>query len=172
MRLPEAIDRIFGDSMPVIFARIDDRLVHGQVVQGWLPFLDAAEIIVVSDAVAADDMRKALMRLSLPDGVALKVLGVAAAAKYLLETGSGESNMLLLAAGPADILKLAQAGVAFPSVNVGGMHYSLGKAQMGRALFMSAEDIKSLKALSELGIKLEGRGVPTDESEDILKALV
>ncbi|MDD2772081.1 MAG: PTS sugar transporter subunit IIB [Elusimicrobiales bacterium] len=156
----------------MIFVRIDDRLVHGQVVQGWLPFLDAAEVVVVSDAAAGDEMRKTLMRMSLPSDVCLTVLGVATAAEYLKKAGSRSDNILALAAGPGDIFRLAEAGVSFSSVNVGGMHYSVGKAQMGRALFMSDEDIRSLKALAARGIKLEGRGVPTDEAEDVATALV
>ena len=157
--------------MPVIFTRIDDRLLHGQVVQGWIPYLKATEVVVVSDEVAADDIRRSLMRISLQEDVELSIFTVVDAAQYLKKAAASEARMLVLAAGPGELVKLAGDGVAFDTVNVGGMHYSMGKAQIGRALFMGDDDKAALRKLSELGIKLEGRGVPNDNQEDILRAL-
>ena len=61
--------------MSVALVRIDDRLVHGQVVIGWIPHLNATEILVVSEAAAKDPMQRALMEIALPEGVGLKVMG-------------------------------------------------------------------------------------------------
>ena len=66
--------------MPITLVRIDDRLVHGQVVEGWLPFLRAQRVLVVSDAAASDETQVMLMQLALPDEVELTVLPVAEAA--------------------------------------------------------------------------------------------
>jgi mannose/fructose/N-acetylgalactosamine-specific phosphotransferase system component IIB len=157
--------------MPVIFTRIDDRLLHGQVVQGWIPYLKATEVVVVSDEVASDDIRKSLMRISLQEDVGLNIFSVADAADYLKKAAASSERMLVLAAGPGELVKLAGDGVPFETINVGGMHYSMGKAQIGRALFMGDDDKAALKKLASLGIKLEGRGVPNDNQEDILRAL-
>ncbi|MFA5161594.1 MAG: PTS sugar transporter subunit IIB [Elusimicrobiales bacterium] len=154
----------------MIFTRIDDRLVHGQVVQGWLPFLGSDEVVVVSDDAAADETRKILMRISLQEEIALKVLTVGEAAQYL-KAGAGGGETLVLTPGPAEVARLAELGVGFESVNVGGMHHAVGKAQIGRAIFLSEADKAALKAISARGIKLEGRAVPGDAPEDIARAL-
>jgi len=154
-----------------VFTRIDDRLVHGQVVQGWVPFLESDEIVVVSDEAASDETRKLLMRISLQEEIGLKVLGVKEAAEYLKKAVSSSSKTLALLPGPRVALELAERGVMFDIINVGGMHHALGKAQIGRALFLSEEDKAALKAIAARGIKLEGRAVPSDPQEDIIKAL-
>ena len=66
--------------MPIVLLRVDDRLVHGQVVEGWLPTLGADLVVVVSDVSASDPVQSALMKMALPSGVGLLVLGVADAA--------------------------------------------------------------------------------------------
>lgn len=154
--------------MAVTFIRIDDRLVHGQVVEGWIPFLGIDDVLVVSDAAAQDDMRKTLMRLSLPEEISLSVLSVAAAAPVMAAAAAARTKTLVLAASPLEVEQLLEKGVKMESVNVGGMHYSVGKMQIGRAVFLSEADIASLKKISAAGVKLEGRGVPTDKASDVI----
>jgi len=157
--------------MPVIFTRIDDRLVHGQVVEGWIPFLDINEVVVVSAVAAKDDMRKTLMRLSLPEDVSLKVMDMEVAPDYLKKAHENPRRILVLAPSPREIAELLEKGVPFESVNVGGMHYSVGKIQIGRAIFLGDADVQSLKAITARGVRLEGRGVPTDKTLDIAHML-
>lgn len=154
--------------MAVTFIRIDDRLVHGQVVEGWIPFLGIDDVLVVSDAAAQDDMRKTLMRLSLPEEISLSVLSVDAAAPVMAAAAAARTKTLVLAASPLEVEQLLEKGVKMESVNVGGMHYSVGKMQIGRAVFLSETDIASLKKISAAGVKLEGRGVPTDKASDVI----
>lgn len=157
--------------MPIVLVRIDDRLVHGQVVQGWIPQLDPDEVLVVSRGVQTDEMRKTLMRLSLPDEIELKVMNPPEAAAYVGAEKKDGPKTLILAPGPSEVAEMLDSGAAFSSVNVGGMHYSVGKTQMGKAIFLSAEDISSLKQIASKGVKLEGRGVPTDETVDVLEMI-
>jgi len=154
--------------MAVTFVRIDDRLVHGQVVEGWIPFLGIDDVIVVSDTASQDEMRKTLMRLSLPEEISLSVLSVADAVPALAAAAAAKTKTLVLAASPLEVELMLEKGVKLETVNVGGMHYSVGKMQIGRAVFLSEEDINSLKKISAAGVKLEGRGVPTDKASDVI----
>jgi len=154
--------------MPIVLVRIDDRLVHGQVVQGWIPQLDADEVLVVSRNVQGDEMRKTLMRLSLPEEIDLKVMAPPEAAEYSKTVGKTGPHILILAPGPSEVAEMLNAGAVFESVNVGGMHYSVGKTQLGKAIFLSGEDIDSLRQIASKGVRLEGRGVPADEAVDVL----
>lgn len=157
--------------MMVCLARIDDRLVHGQVVEGWIPHLRAQRVIVVSDAAAADETQRALMQMALPEDVEFEALSVEQAARHpaLLETAG--KRTLVLAPGPLEILGLLERGVNFTRVNVGGLHYSAGKVQLGKAIFLSEEDRRALQRISRRGVVLEGRATPGEKETDLMVLL-
>jgi PTS system mannose-specific IIB component len=158
--------------MPVALLRIDDRLIHGQVVEGWLPFLKADLVVIASDATAGDEVQSALMKMALPASVGLLVLTVAAAAAALTSPQLAARRALVLAPGPGEALALLEAGVVVDRVNVGGLHFTVGKIQLGRALFLDEKDKASLRAIVARGVRLEGRPLPTDPAENLSSMLV
>lgn len=151
--------------------RIDDRLIHGQVVEGWLPVLKAQRVVVVCDQAAADPTTRALMELSVPPSVALDVLTVASAPSTLKNAAASPERVLTLVPGPQEALALHEAGVPFSSVNVGGLHYAAGTVQLGRAIYLDAADIDCLEALASRGVRVEGRAVPSEAPLDVMAAL-
>jgi PTS system mannose-specific IIB component/PTS system galactosamine-specific IIB component len=155
--------------MTVSLLRVDDRLVHGQVVEGWVPYLKADLVVVASDAAAADELQTSLMRMALPGGVELKVVAVRDTARAL--EADPDARALVLVPGPAEALALLQAGVAVDRVNVGGLHFNAGKIQLGRAVFLGPEDKDALRAIAARGIRLEGRPLPSDPAEDLAAML-
>ena len=156
----------------IILYRVDDRLVHGQVVEGWVPLLHAEELAVVSDEIAGDEMLRTIMRFATPEGVDLKIMTVAEASAYLPEAAKSPRKVLLLLPGLAEALALSGNGLPIPSLNIGGMHYSAGKnLSIGKAIFLNDEDCAALRALSASGIKIEGRGVPSDSPLDLMEAI-
>lgn len=156
----------------IILYRVDDRLVHGQVVEGWVPALGAEELAVVSDEIAGDEMRRAIMRFATPEDVDLRIMTVDEASAYLPEASSSAKKVLLLLPGLAEAVALTGKGLKIPELNIGGMHYSAGKNfSIGKAIFLSDEDCAALKSLSSAGIKIEGRGVPTDSPVNLMAAI-
>lgn len=153
--------------MPIALVRIDDRLIHGQVVEGWIPALDASRVIVVSDEAAADPTQTALMQLAVPDSVRLEVLTVRQAAPAIRSAAESPDRVLVLAPGPAQVLALLDAGLRFPSVNVGGLHHAAGRMQIGKAIFISEDDSHALEAIVAHGVALEGRAVPSETPSDV-----
>lgn len=158
--------------MPLSLVRIDDRLIHGQVVEGWLPALSAERVVVVSDAAAADSTQAALMQMAMPESVALEICSVAAAPERLRRAAAEPEAVLVLAPGPAEVLSLLDAGVVLSTVNVGGLHYAAGRVQLGKAIFLGEADLRDLKAIADRGVRLEGRAVPADTPEDILALIL
>ncbi|MFA7009226.1 MAG: PTS sugar transporter subunit IIB, partial [Elusimicrobiales bacterium] len=143
----------------------------GQVVEAWVPYLRTDEIVVVSDEISFDDVRRTIMRFSTPEGVALKILGVKEAVAYLNGAPSAGSILVLLP-GLKEAADLITSGLKVRSLNIGGMHYSAGKnVSIGKAIFLSAEDCGYLEFISGAGVELEGRGVPTDKPMDLLAAI-
>ena len=157
--------------MPVTVFRIDDRLIHGQVVEAWVPHLKTDEIVVVSDEIASDETRRMIMRFSTPEGVGLKILGVEEAFRYL-NGAPAAGNILVLLPGLKEAADMISKGLKIRSLNIGGMHYSAGKNfSIGKAIFLSDEDRGFLKFISGAGVELEGRGVPTDKPINLMEAL-
>ena len=156
----------------LVLYRVDDRLVHGQVAEGWVPYLKADELAVVSDEIAADELRSTIMRFATPEGVDLKIMTVNQAAEYLPAAESSARKVLLLLPGLSEAVALLAKGLKIPSLNIGGMHYSAGKnLSIGKAIFLNDEDCAALKALSASGVKIEGRGVPSDNPVDLIGAI-
>lgn len=156
----------------IILYRVDDRLVHGQVVEGWVPLLHAEELAVVSDEIAGDEMLRTIMRFATPEGVDLKVMTVAEAVAYLPGAEKSERKVLLLLPGLAEAVTLTEKGIKIPSLNIGGMHYSAGKnLSIGKAIFLNDQDCAALKVLAAAGIAIEGRGVPSDTPLNLMEAI-
>lgn len=157
--------------MGVTLLRVDDRLIHGQVVEGWVPYLKVDLVIVVSDTAASDEIQTALMKMALPSSVGLLVLPVSEAAAALGSPQIAARSALVLVPGPSEALALVEKGVVVDRINVGGLHYTVGKVQLGRALFLDEKDRLALRALAAKGVRLEGRALPADAEEDLTSAL-
>ena len=157
--------------MGVTLLRIDDRLIHGQVVEGWVPHLKVDLVVVVSDTAASDDVQSALMKMALPASVGLIVSSVAGAPSILSDPKLASRKALVLVPSPSEALALVENGVKVDRVNVGGLHHTVGKVQLGRALFLDEKDRLALKALAAKGVRLESRALPADAEENRSAAL-
>lgn len=157
--------------MTISLVRIDDRLIHGQVVEGWVPALGIKRILVVSDSAAADPTQKALWGLCAPEGVSLRIEPVAKAPDAIREWADDQVKTLVLTAGPKDVLALLDAGVSFPSVNVGGLHYAAGTVQLGKAIYLGEDDLEAFRRIAERGVQVEGRAVPDETAIDLLAVI-
>ncbi|OGR89289.1 MAG: hypothetical protein A2992_02660 [Elusimicrobia bacterium RIFCSPLOWO2_01_FULL_59_12] len=149
--------------MPVVLVRIDDRLVHGQVVEGWLKAIRASWIVVASDPVAADETQKALYLLAVPQGIKLSCLSILDAAKAWGDESWKKERVLVLVASPQDVVALVNQGAQMKSVNVGGMHYKEGRVQVLKAVSVDDKDVAALRTLAQKDILLEARPLPLDE---------
>lgn len=151
-----------GGHMQIGLARIDDRLIHGQVATRWTKETNVSRIIVVSDEVAADNVRKTLLTQVAPPGVTAHVVDVAKAIRVYENPKYANDRVMLLFTNPTDVLRLVENGVEIKSVNIGGMAYRQGKTQVNNAVSIDAKDIEAFKALDARGIELEVRKVSTD----------
>ncbi|MDI6783172.1 MAG: PTS sugar transporter subunit IIB [bacterium] len=155
--------------MGLKLVRIDDRLIHGQVVVGWVRFLNANHIIVADDAVAKDAMQKALYEMVVPRELTVSILTLAETAEKIQQNIYGNDTIILLVARPKDVLALANLGLPMKSINIGGMRFEPGKKQITKSVSVDDEDGMMLRELAAKGIEIEGRAVPTDEKIDIVK---
>ncbi|EIN2096542.1 PTS mannose transporter subunit IIAB [Salmonella enterica] len=151
-----------NDYMIIGLARIDDRLIHGQVATRWTKETNVSRIIVVSDEVAADTVRKTLLTQVAPPGVTAHVVDVAKMIRVYNNPKYAGERVMLLFTNPTDVERIVEGGVKVTSVNIGGMAYRQGKTQVNNAVSVDEKDIEAFKKLNERGIELEVRKVSTD----------
>lgn len=164
---------VVGDGkIKFVLARIDSRLLHGQVATAWTKATQPNRIIVVSDAVAKDDLRKKLIEQAAPPGVKANVIPISKMIEVAKDPRFGNTKALLLFENPEDVLKVVEGGVEIPEVNVGSMAHSVGKVVVSKVLSMGQEDVDTFDELKAKGIKFDVRKVPNDSKanmDEILK---
>ena len=156
-----------------VLARIDSRLLHGQVATAWTKTTGPTRIIVVSDAVSQDELRKKLIEQAAPPGVKAHVVPI----DHMIELAKddqhfGGQKALLLFETPQDVLRAVEGGVPLDTINVGSMAHSIGKVQPNKVLAFNQDDIDTFNKLKALGLNFDVRKVPNDSKghmEEILK---
>lgn len=140
--------------------RIDDRLIHGQVVVGWGQPLDLRFIVLVDEEVAASDWEQELYRMGVPPEMDVFFESVETAARNLARHQQDPRPGLLLTGDIATMAQLVEATHAIPSVNLGGIHHKQGRVQRLRYVFLSPGEEAALRALAKGGVVVTAQDVP------------
>ena len=145
--------------MQIKLARIDDRLIHGQVVTVWAKEAGAQRIIVVSEEVNNDQIRKTLVKQAAPPGIKVNIVDVEKAIKVYNNPKYENETVFYLFTNPTEVLEMVQAGVPIKTLNVGGMQFKTGRTQVTKAVSVDPQDIIAFKELKTLNVVLDGRVV-------------
>lgn len=155
-------------SLTYVLARIDSRLLHGQVATAWSKSVNPTRIIVVSDSVAHDKLRKQLITDAAPAGIKAHVIPIDQMIKIAKDDQHfGGERALLLFETPEDALKAIEGGVPLKTLNVGSMAHSVGKVQPNKVLAFDQTDIDTFKTLKEKGVSFDVRKVPGDQPDNM-----
>ena len=158
---------VLGDGhIKYVLARIDTRLLHGQVATAWTKATQPTRIIAVSDNVAKDALRKQMIEQAAPPGVKANVVPIDKMCKVDKDPRFGSTKALLLFETPQDALKAIEGGVQIKELNLGSMAHSEGKVVCTKAVAMGPDDVKTFEKLRELGVKIVVRKVPADAEEN------
>lgn len=150
--------------MPIIFARVDDRLIHGQIVQAWLPELNVDEVLIPCLKGKESALNRGLLRLSLPYEYDLTIMDSPSAARHAAES---KRRIFLLMASLKEAAELIKDGLQIKSINIGGMHFKENAQKLAENVFLDADDKRFLKLIRDLGIGVETRAVPTSASVSV-----
>lgn len=148
--------------MQIRLARIDDRLIHGQVVTVWAKEAGAKRIIIVSEEVNKDELRKTLVRQAAPPGVKVNVVDVEKAIKVYNNPKYADETIFYLFTNPTEVVQLVEGGVPIKSINIGGMQFKTGKTQVTKAVSCDQKDVDAFYRLKELGLELDLRCIASD----------
>ena len=154
--------------MNITLARIDDRLIHGQVTTVWSKVANAQRIMICNDDVYNDDVRRTLLRQAAPPGMKVNVVNIEKAVAVYHNPQYQDETVFYLFTNPQDVLTMVQQGVKIATLNIGGMAWRPGKKQLTKAVSLDAADINAFQQLDKLGVKLDLRVVASDPSVNIL----
>lgn len=146
----------------MFWVRVDNRLIHGQVVEAWVPYIGAHSILVGNDDLAADELQQEIMSLAIPRAVESAFLAIDELSKDARLSVNGRENTLLLFSTCLDVRRAFEKGLRMPVLNIGNLHYSQGKRQLSPSVALGPEDESCLHFLLEHGVELDFRCVPND----------
>ena len=153
--------------MSVVLARVDDRLIHGQVVVGWARHCQADCIIVANDAVSADPMQRTLLPMAVPQGIEVAIYRVKEAADRMSGGAHAGKRAILLFASPQDALNFTKLGGELSELNIGGIRLAPGKQQLRKSVSLGPDDRAALAELAKAGVGLYLQMVPGDPREGL-----
>ena len=155
----------------IVLLRVDDRLIHGQVMTSWLNFTSANKIMVIDDKAAQDPFMKTVLKSAVPSNVGLGVFSIDRAADRLIKGFKAGDKVIVLVKYPKTILELMEKGVSFKYANIGGMGAGMNRKKFYKNISASEEEIEIFKKIISLGCKIEIQIIAEDAKIDIEKIL-
>ena len=161
------------EPMSLVLVRVDCRLIHGQIMEAWVPFTKANCVVVANDEAAADPLQRMIMEIAVPPTVEVAILKVHEAARDLSGNRWKDKRVLLLFANCRDALSSYRFGLHFEQLNLGNLVCTPGKRQLTNDLSLDNSDMDYLREIQKAGVRIEARPVPRDHArsfEDILSS--
>jgi mannose/fructose/N-acetylgalactosamine-specific phosphotransferase system component IIB len=154
--------------MAIIFSRVEERLIHGQIAFMWSNALQFDAFIVIDDMTAKDEVLKTVMEFATPRNKRLFVFTEKEAIEMIPKI---KLDVFLIAKSPMVFLNLYNNGILIEQLNIGSIHYNKGKKEIYKTVFVSEEEIEALKTLIEKGVVCEIQKLPTEKKIDIQRLL-
>jgi PTS system N-acetylgalactosamine-specific IIB component len=143
--------------------RVDNRLLHGQVLETWIPKLGVSQVVVADDEAAASPLAQAAMTLCCPADVPAHVLPMARV-DFPALAAAAEASLVLVrdVAGLTAAVARGLTPALAPRLNLGNVHYSAGRKPVSPSVFLTEAELAALQALRAAGFEVEARAIPSD----------
>ena len=152
--------------MDISLVRIDNRLIHGQILEAWVPFIKASCIVVADDDVANDFFRESVVKMAVPSQIEVVVNGIQEFSKNHSYNEKEGKKTIVLFCNVCDALRAYRFGFRFEKLNVGNVHSEDGRKCCTPTVYLSEMDIEDLRFLVDLQVKVELRSLPRDKPVD------
>ncbi len=156
--------------MKSLILRIDDRLIHGQVLVGWVSYYNFRQIVVGNNEIVSNDWEKEMMTMAAGD-LDTQVLNISDTLAFINTFEEKDRLALVLVESVGDVLQMVENGLKLKNINIGGIHYSDGKREFLPYLFLDANDIRQLKIMMAKGYEFICQDVPTGSKYNLEKIL-
>jgi sorbose PTS system EIIB component len=149
--------------LDIALVRVDNRLVHGQILEAWLPFLRASCIIVVDDQVATDFFCETVIRMAVPREVQVIISGLKEFAEaYSFTQGHGKKTIVLFST-VSNALAVYRLGFRYAKLNIGNIYHNNCRLCCTPSVLLSDTDINDITDLHDAGVQIELRRVPKEK---------
>lgn len=146
----------------ISLVRVDNRLIHGQVVEAWLPHLKVGRVAVADDEAAQNPLIRAAMALAVQPSVEVVIQPLR---EFNFERITrDEVKTLVLVRDVRDAVEAKERGLKLTRLNLGNVHFATGRRQVSASVFLSQEELDQLKVLAQEGVAVDARGVPSEKS--------
>ncbi|MEL7625462.1 MAG: PTS sugar transporter subunit IIB [Anaerolineaceae bacterium] len=153
----------------ILVARIDDRLIHGQVVTSWIKAYPITDILIVAEDLAKNMLMQRIYESVAPAGIIVKVMDNPNALKYLKEDPKKSENLMILVKTPDVLEYLTENGVPLEKIVLGGIGSKPGRETLIRNVSANEAERESLRRLIGKGVQIVYQMVPVDKEVDISK---
>ncbi|QSQ22850.1 PTS sugar transporter subunit IIB [Pyxidicoccus parkwayensis] len=150
----------------ITLVRVDNRLIHGQVVEAWLPFLKVSRVVVADDEAASSPLIRAAMALAVQSAIEVQILPLAQV-DFAALSKDGVRTLVLLRDVAAVPFAFAH-GLTLDELNLGNVHFGTGRRQVSPSVFLAEAELKALQQLSDKGVRVEARAVPSEKPVELL----
>lgn len=157
--------------MEIVNVRIDERLIHGQIVTVWISHLKATRIVIVDDKAASDEIQKMALKLACPTTVKLSILSTERAYEKILNEAYVDDKVFIIFKNPKSLKKFTDLGYTFKNINIGNMSGKQGSIQIKKAVSVSFEEAQILLDYANNGVNLEAKMVPSDSDVNVVNLL-
>ncbi len=151
--------------------RVDNRLIHGQILEAWVPYIQASCIVVADDDVASDFFRETVIRMAVPREIDVSISSVEDfAAGHAYNEGTGRKTILLFSTVAA-ARQAFEKGFRYEKLNIGNVYNEEGRVRCARSINFGDQDIEDISFLLDKGVQVELRCVPKDKPIEFSEAL-
>lgn len=155
----------------IVLTRIDDRLIHGQVMTAWVKKTRANQILIIDDEVAKDDFMSEILKMSAPAGIDIVVKGLEDAVTFLNEQETENKRLIILVKAPITIEVIVEKGIVIDKLVVGGMGAKANRRVLYKNISASDEERATFKKLIDRGIPVVIHIIPDQKEIDLSKYL-
>jgi mannose/fructose/N-acetylgalactosamine-specific phosphotransferase system component IIB len=160
-----------ADTFDIALVRVDNRLVHGQILEAWVPYIRAQNIIIVDDNVASDFYCETVIRMAVPSDIEVIISSVEEFARNYSYGQTGGKRTIVLFSNIADASRTYHLGFHFDKLNIGNIYHENYKLCCAPSVFLCSDEIKTIVSLIEEGIIIELKRVPRERAIDFEKVL-
>jgi PTS system mannose-specific IIB component len=153
--------------MNVVLVRVDDRFIHGQILESWIPHLKAQGVIVANDGLAGDQIQKTIMSMAIPERIKLKIVYLKDAVHLQGDRELNEKRCLVIVSTIKDAYRLFSSGFTFTRLNIGNNKASGPSKQLSYSVWVDREDLDLMKALMDKGVEVTLQSVPRERLIDM-----
>lgn len=148
--------------MSIVLTRVDNRLIHGQVLEAWVPFIHADCIVVANDEVASTPLKRMMMQASVASRMRVEIGTINEITELFATHELDSCKVLLLFGSTADALRAYRQGLTYPQLNLGNLHAGQGKERLSCTIFIDQAGLEDLEQIEHAGVVITARCVPAD----------